>query len=479
MSKFFIIKLTPGLKISVNPNLPVDFKGGFWKILFDLTNMISKVCWIVFFILLLSSTLFDKEVGIGAYLFTLIIILFQLFLQIIKNFCTKNDLFPSVANDFVFLILTSLISLSLFVNLIMYKDSVNVWGGKTFHAISGISFILYWFMFYLLGINFATKKKFHQLVKLFSISFLISFIVSLIFSNNIPVDLLVILAIFNPGWLILTLTQKKNILIYFLNFIVSLFIFCFISNDLIHILIFTIYFSLFLIVLFKKRNTLLSLFKNLDNRKIPFLTYLQNNYLIIIFIFSLIFSLVGLVWFRMNFGMFIFDKVIIGFNSVKFTHINNVLLGNGLFPNGGSVLFQFLSTFGVIPFIGIILIILYLIRGLLSIIKSSSLSRVGLNLFFLIELILLLTYLFLENIGINLILIILVVLITMVSIQKQIYLIGKELNFSDEISDLSFIEKKNHRFFYNFLRILFCLLITITFLYLLSNLNYINISIRV
>jgi len=115
------------------------------------------------------------------------------------------------------------------------------------------------------------------------------------------------------------------------------------------------------------------------------------------------------------------------------------------------------------------------LKGPFHFLSSSKITIIGLNLFYLIEIALLLIYLLLENVGIDLILIVLVVLISLVSIQKQIFIYRKELNFSCDVIKFDSIHKENHRFFYDFLRILAIMYIFFLIFYLLSDLNYISI----
>ena len=190
------------------------------------------------------------------------------------------------------------------------------------------------------------------------------------------------------------------------------------------------------------------------------------------------FSLIGIIWLAQNFNSFYFDKILIGFKSLKFPTITNLLLGNGYTASEGSTFFQFFSIFGLIPTIGLISLFSYINWGTLKYLQSKEINRIGLNLSLLITILIFSSYLIIENIGVDLIILLLVLLMTILSIQKQVYLSKKEIEFSKEVFDFASIKEENHRFFYQLLRIFSLCLILFIIIYLLLNLNYINIFLQ-
>jgi len=476
MAKKFILNIAHNLKLSINPN--INFRSDKLEFTLDAVNVVSKICWMIFFLLLLSSTLYSSSTNTGTYFFVAIILIIQLGLHVIRRLLSNNEMLPSVANDLYFLIFTSLIALSLFINTILYKDLVNIWGGKDFRAISGVSIISFWFVYFLISYNFSTKDSFKSLHKLLSFGYLISFVIGLIALGTFPISLMNIYALSNLGFLVLILTQKKLHIINIINFLVSTLFLLAMPAGMVQMIVFAFYFSVFIYILIRKFKTLGLAFEELNNKKFEYFEYLKRNYLTLLFIVSIIFSLLGVLWFSRNYDPFFFDKFSIGLKTIKFSYINNLLIGNGLLLNYGSIFFQFLSTYGVIPFIGFVLLTISMFKDCYTYIKSSSISKLGINLYYFSILAPILLYLIFENTGIDILMVVMVVIFTFISIQKQLFILGKEIAVSNVVLKFDGIRKDNSRFFLNFLRILAILFILISCFYLLSNLNYINIFIN-
>jgi hypothetical protein len=248
-------------------------------------------------------------------------------------------------------------------------------------------------------------------------------------------------------------------------------------SGIVQIIVFSSYFILFIVLLINQRSRLGIAFEELNIRKLSFFEYVKRNFLTILFIVSIIFSLLGVLWLSKNFNTFFFDKFIIGINTIRFPNINNLLLGNGLMLNEGSIFFQFLSTYGIIPALGFIFLIFILIRDSRKYLKTANIPLLGFNLFCYTIFFSIFFYLLFENVGIDILMIIIVLIFTLLSIQKQVYLVQKELVFSNVLADFDHIKKDNVKFFLNFLRILAIIFVFFSCIYLLSNINYINIFI--
>jgi hypothetical protein len=88
-----------------------------------------------------------------------------------------------------------------------------------------------------------------------------------------------------------------------------------------------------------------------------------------------------------------------------------------------------------------------------------------------------LMYFIFENIGIDILMIILVLILTILSIQKQVFIVKNDILFSNVLASYGDIKKDNLKFFLNFLRVLAIIFIIFSCFYLLSIINYINIFI--
>ena len=474
MAKKFILKIAPNLKLSLIPN--INIRKDKFEFLIDAVNSFSKISWIIFFLLLLSSTLYSSDTG--TYFFVAIILIVQLGLHIIRKLISTNEFLPSVSNDLNFLIFTSLIALSLFINTLLYKDLINIWGGRDFRAISGVSIISFWFIYYLISYNFSTKESFKTIQKLIGLGYLISFVLGLILVNSFPTSLMNLFALSNPAFLILFLTQKRGHIINTINLLISTFILFAMPPGITQIITFIFYFSIFIFIFIKKFKILAVIFEELNNKKINYFDYLKKNYLTILMIVSIVFSLLGVFWFSKNYDVLFFDKFSIGLKTIKFSQFNNLLIGNGLLLNYGSIFFQFLSTNGIVPFVGFIVLTIFVLKDSFKYIKLSSISKIGINLFYFAILIPIFVYFIFENSGIDILMIIVVIIFTFISIQKQLFVYNKEIKITNTVLNFEKVARENTRFFLNFLRTLAIIFVLISCFYLLSNLNYISIFIN-
>lgn len=474
MAKKFTLKIAPNFKLTLNPTLPIrkDRIG----MTIDIVNALSKIIWIIFFLLVISSTLFSTDLGIGTYFFILVTIILQIFLHVVKGLLSKNDILPSIVNDIYFLIFTSVISFSLFINTILYKDAINIWGGKDFRAISGISMIAYWFLYYLVSINYSTKKDFKSILKLINFGVLISFVLGLLLTNTLPTDLTNILILLNPGLLILALSQKKLNSLYIVNFVLSTIIMFAIPAGIIQVIVFFFYFVTFIFLLIRKRRSLGMLLDGLNAKKTPLISFFKKNFTAILMLVSVVFCLIGIIWLLKNFNVFFFDKFIIGTNTLRFSQINNLLIGNGLLINYGSIFFQFFSTYGLLPVIGLLLLLYIGFKDVYLNIKTRKISKLGVNMFYISTLATFFLYLIFENTGVDILIAFIVIIFSLMSIQKQISI--KELVYANDVRNFDLVKQENYKFFFKLLRIFAIIILFVFCIYLLSNLNYINIFIK-
>jgi len=149
-------------------NLDISFlklRAGYRPGFADMTGIIGRALWYIFFIFILSSHIFYQDQASLAPLFWVYIFSVTLLaFQILRKIVLKGEFLPTVPYDLILLTFTTLVAISLFVNSLDAGEEINIWGGPILRLYSGLSLICFWFIYYLTVINFSSKKHLDKLL---------------------------------------------------------------------------------------------------------------------------------------------------------------------------------------------------------------------------------------------------------------------------------------------------------------------------
>lgn len=461
-----------GFNFQITPDLKFRFDlGGLrgkesltW--LLGLLNFLTRVIWMIFFLFLFSAHISDTDLGLGTlfwvYSFTMIFV----GMQLMKRVISIGDYIPPVTYDLLLLSFTTVVSMSLLLSTLNTGGGVNIWGGSALRTISGISIVVFWFMYYVMLVNNSTVKEFKRIFLLFNLSPLVGLVLSFFGGAGIYVGIYYLMILFLPGWIWLMFTSNRYRWIYYVLFLLSLIIL--VRNPMPEVLMalvfeFLISLVIYLIHNFRKLGKILYKF-NSDLEKFvssklslgKFLS--QHNEFLLMWV-SLIFSLVGIVWGAMNY-IEISANLVAGINNlISKETITGLLTGKGLFQLSGSFVPQFVYSFGlVVSLIGVIMLF-WIFRDLIRAIwKTKNNVELGELYFIFCSLIGVVTFL-IFNPAYDLLIIVFWILVGFAAIANKIYLRQQELTFSEKLF-------KNKRLKY--LQFLSVLVIFIGIVYLLN-----------
>lgn len=480
MSKKMIIRFNPKYSLRFDPSF-FKLRPGWQAIFFDIADKLLQILIPLYILLIFSFDLLSGTQGIGSIISLYALIITALILQIVKRVLGKSEYLPQVSYDLILLFFTTLIAISLFYHTAIAKDQINLWGGYSLRTISAISIIAYWFFYYLILSNSRDKKSLGLLIKSFFWAPIVMGVITLISFREIPVATSTAISCFIPGLIILLLTQKKNLLVIFINLIFALTI-TFISNNAFAIFSILVTFILtFIIILVSKRNKLFNMIRSLDKitrseiKKEP-LALINKHSLLIFFFLSLIISLYSLFWLTRNLSQDFFNGIVLGLGSLKFAGITEFLIGNGMADSAGGKIWQLIYSYGLLPILTLCLFLFYFWRDQLKMIKSSlSLPILGLIFWAISTLFTLTILLLIQNSALEVVIIISIFLVSILIQLKLIYLDKKEYNYSRELNLLSNTKDSRNKFLLKLSQFVLASLLIIAAIYLLCSLNYINI----
>jgi hypothetical protein len=389
MAKEIRLKLTKTYTLNLKLGKPDISQRGLLHKADLLIKLILSLLLIGF--LALEFFTFQTSVSTVKIVYWAIIIL--LGLQLIKRLFLKGDNFPTYAYDIHSLVVISLVALSLFVNIVISHNQQNIWGLPNLNAFSGISIIVFWFLFYLTAINFADKKGTLRLflaINLAPAFGLLVFAFNRFATLNQIADVIVILL---PGFVWMVLTQKRLFVLSILNTGLAVLMLFFASIAAVVSALSALFFIL-AITVYNERGHWLAIKLQLDKDteelragKLKIFKYIRSNYQAYFVIISLIVVIIGL--FILLFGKYnlnLSQYFVTGGNEVaKQANINTVFFGRGLKEIAGSSIFTMIYAFGVLPIIAYALLLFFVIRDLMLLIRENLGPLVSGKAYFLLS----------------------------------------------------------------------------------------------
>jgi len=477
-----IIRFGPKYSLTIDPSL-LKLRPGWQAGLFDLADLFSKLVLPLFLLLIYSFDLYSTATGQVVVIALYALVITALSLQIVRRILGRNENLPEVPYDLILLSLTTLVAVSLFYHTAVARDQTNLWGGVALKSISGISMIAYWFLYYLLLNNSASKKNLGNLIKMIFWAPLLMVVLVLAGFKDVPASVVLALSCLIPGLTILILTQKKNRLLLILDLIVSLVI-LFTSGNKVGIFSMLVTFIVsFILIVIWGRNKLFTTIKALDEIKFSELRrdlwgVLNRHALFVFLAISLGVSLFSLFWFNRNLSQEFFAGITLGLKSQDLGSLAKVLVGNGMKDSAGSKLFQFIYSYGFVSFAMLLVIVFQFCKNGIRLFQSKvSLQIKGLLLFLASAMFAIFIILLLQNTSLELILVLLVIFAAFHAQLKLLYLDKKEVTLSRDLNLLTGIKADNSRFFLRLLQFSLAIAVILAGIYLLSFLKYINIFI--
>jgi len=480
MSKKMIIRLTPKYSLKFDPS-SFKLRPGWQAVSFDLADHLLSWLLPIFILFSLSFELFSNSGGSVILDAVYAITVAGMALQLIKRVLGKNEYLPQVPFDMLLLTFTTIISVSLFYHTAILKDQTNLWGGISLRAISAISLIAYWFFYYLLVANSRDKRTLGRFLKLFFWAPPLMGAVALISFRIIPASVSITLACLIPGFVILLLTQKKNLWLLLLDLVLSVIIVLSSANTTAIFAVLITFILAFFTILITKRNRILPMFRTLDKitkqeLRRDFLAVVNKQALLLFFLLSLVLSLFSLFWFNRNLSTGFFNGITLGLSSLKFSGIIQVLIGNGMADSAGGKIWQLIYSYGLVPLLLLGYFLYRFTRDQITLLKSKlSLQISGLALALLSFLLTLTIFALLQNTGLELVIILSIFVVAVLTQLKQIYADKSEYQYTRELNTLKGVKGARKKLLYRISQFIIVALLLVGSIYLLCSLNYINI----
>jgi hypothetical protein len=433
---------------------------------------LSRIVSIIFIIFSLSFenvNILNGGTVIYSYYFILILIAFQL----LKRIIGKGDFFPSYSFDVQILFMMSFIALSLFINTVIFKTGQNIWGEAGMQSISGITMIMYWFMYYLLCLNLGVKGGGRRSIMYMNMAVIagISFVIINGSSNIAYFADVVILLI--PGLIWLTFTQKKLFWYSLIALLITIIMLFWATNYAIFAFFIGIGISTIFQILVYRKNLVRNLktffidFKRVLIKNISFKKFIDKSYASLISIIDLIIIIIGIFWTVFNYSQ-------IGTSNLYTTGYkyyidglawNNITFGRALYGIESTGIFTTIFAYGVLPvLVGFIIIILGFVKMYKFLSKQKSMYVIG-RFFALISILITLITFYVVSPLNNSVMIMIWVVIALLAISNELHVNKKQLVVSNEINTYSDVKEESIKEFMQILQKLLIILLIVLLVY--------------
>lgn len=477
MRSKIIIHLGPKLALPIDLsflNIPKGKPG--------IVDVINKLNILVSFVFLLGILIWELLGGsLNTNLITIIFgtVIVLLALNICKLIISKQELLSQIPFDIPLLTVTTIVAMSLFTGTAIFKNTTNIWGGANLRAIAGVSLIAFWFLYYLLASILNGKKMLQQALVSFWLAPIVALLTWLLTFRDFINPQISFLSMLLPGSLILVLTQTKHRPLHIINLVIAI-VMLFVGKDIYAIFITIVtFFVTFLIIIIKHRNSLGEKFRALDNfpkKRQEIASYINNNFIPLYLLFSTIVIIAGIFWLKDNMNKAFFYALTLGFQSISFAGIGNLLMGNGLNTIAASTVMRFVNIYGLIPCLAILASLFFIVKNILKAYKkTSSQSNRGLFIWLATLIGMCFTYLLLTPISSDLLVSIMFLALLFLGLFSQLILTKTKAETSLQIRSFEKIKNLKLRLALTIGQYVLIVAIILAVIYLLSSINYINI----
>ena len=304
---------------------------------------------LAFVLMTVGSKFLNMSDDSGSIFFLYYSVIILLTIRILIRILKKNDIFPSVPFDMVSLILISIVSLSYFMNVAIFKSAADVWGGYNLRGFAALSVICYWLVYYLIAAEGSRGKRFEILFKVFNLTLILGTILYIINFSATVDEIADIALLLGPGALLLIM-QSKSIFIRFIASVNLIITVIFAFNASIGALagILFVLFLMLLLEIYKNKS-------NIKNRKV--MTRLVIYIIVIVAVFCL-------VWVNPT-RTSIANIINLSAKSVFLNPTwQGVIFGHDLIPVG-TTLFDAIYDFGILPTIAAAALFVFICKTLL------------------------------------------------------------------------------------------------------------------
>lgn len=441
-----------------------------------INNNIFGVLTLIFFFL--PSINIDGNYSLMIIIYATLLI--ALFVKLLRRVYFHTEHSPLLPYDLPSLFLTTAIAFSFFYNTVITLNNKNIWGGREFNEISGISLIAYFVLYYLYYTSGFSKLRSNKLILFFLLSPLISFLFALLFNAQILPSAYILLILLHPMYLFIFLKGDRYILISFVNILISSYLLLINAYFLTTLTLIITYLFLVIFIIINKRNDLYKMIRYLDRLDKPFdlKKYIKRNSELIFLILSIIFVLIGARWIYMNVSQDEINTIVKGYSSLASMNGLSLLLGQGYILTEAPKAIAIILSYGLIPLLISIVIIYKFLKDIKNTLLSLNDKRArSMMRSLLLGIIPMIIFIFLSKNHTDLIFLCLTILISLILLIRSQFNDNVNIITSEKTTQEVSI-KANEQYFLNILKIIIIIIAFIILVYLLSFLNYINIFIN-
>jgi hypothetical protein len=418
----------------------------------------------------------------GTIMYSYYLILILLGLQLIKLIIGQSDFFPSYSFDVQSLFALSFIALSLFVNTVFFKTPQNIWGASGMQSISGITLILYWFMFYVLCLNVGKKGGARLGIQYFNIGVVVGALATIINGGSNVAYFADAAILLIPGMIWLVFTQKKLLWSSILALIITVIMLFWATKYAIFALFIGVAISTILQIILTGKKLLKNtkiFFKNLKSflvKNITFKEFIGESYSTIILLINLLLVISGVIWCVNNLTQ-VGTSVLLtnGYSYiVDGMSWNTLIFGRALYVIESTGLYTFVFAYGLLPLlVGIVICVLTLIK-LYKFISKTKIRFIQGRFIALISILITLISFFVVSPINNSVMIMIWITLALLAITNELYVNKKVVIVNNAIKKYNDIKEDSIKEFMQILQKLLIILIIVITVYGFSYINSVS-----
>jgi len=180
-----------------------------WQTLLEGFYLSNNVFITLYMFLVLGFEYLWFTDGIGNIVVIYFLGILLIGIHFLKRVLGSGDFFPTVAFDLETLILVSTVVLSLLLNILIFKNTKDVWGTTDTKLLSAISVVAFWFIYYLISINSQGKETLKKFFVVFNIGFYVALILYVFSLSSKITNIADMFVVFMPAFIYMVLQDGK------------------------------------------------------------------------------------------------------------------------------------------------------------------------------------------------------------------------------------------------------------------------------